>query len=280
MVGTANSPRARALGSEIKAARKTANMTTRQLGERLNRDHSYVSRWENGKTAPSVEDTAAILGILGVTGAERDRIVKLARDAADPNWVTPGVRAHLSALMDYERTAHLITNAEPLLVPGLLQTGDYARSLMESAGATSAEAEQRVTYRMGRRDILEKRNPVQFSAIIGEVALRYPPCDRMVMHNQLEHLRKYAELDNVTIQCMPLDRGYSPALEGPFVLIEFERDEPIVQLEHYRSATTLTDRGDVRDYQTAADSLRREAMSPEDTTELIAGLEDEMEYTT
>lgn len=254
-------------------------MTTRQLGERLRRDHSHVSRWENGRTTPSIEDAAAILGILGVTGVERDRIVKLARDAADPNWVTPGVRRHLSVLMDYERTANLITNAEPLLIPGLLQTGDYARSVMRSAGASNAEAEQRVTYRMGRRDILTRRNPVQLSAIIGEVALRHPPCERAVMAEQLSHLLKQAELDNVTIQCMPLERGYTPVLEGAFVLIEFERDEPVVQLEHYRSATTLTDGQDVRDYQVAADSLRRDAMSPEATTELIAKLLDDTERT-
>lgn len=270
----------RAGGATVKAARQAANMTTRTLGARLGKDHSYVSRWENGRSAPSVEDTAAILGILGVAGRERDRIVKLARDAADPNWVVPGVQRHLSVLMDYERTARLITNAEPLLIPGLLQTGDYARSVMESAGATRAEAEQRVTYRMGRRDILTRRNPVELSAIIGEVALKHPPCERSVMADQLGNLRKCAELENVTIQCMPLDHGYSPMLEGPFVLIEFTRGEPVVQLEHYRSATTLTDGGDIRDYQAAADTLRDAAMSPEDSMELIAELAEETERTT
>lgn len=254
-------------------------MTVRELGTQLGRHHTVISRWENGKTAPGVEDTAAVLGILGVTGDERDRLLQLARDALDPNWVAPGVHRHLAALTGYERTARRITNVEPLLLPGMLQTADYARSIMMSAGATQGEADQRVTYRMGRRDVLTRRNPVQFHAIVGEAALRYPPCDPAVMAEQLRALHHWATYDAVTVQALTQEHGYSPALEGPFVLIEFTRGDPVVQLEHYRSATTLTDRGDVRDYQTAADSLRREAMSPEATMELIAKMADEMEHT-
>ncbi|MBA0126268.1 helix-turn-helix domain-containing protein [Haloechinothrix sp. YIM 98757] len=279
MVSTANTPRARALGAELKEARERAGLTTRQLGAQLNRQNSHISRWETGRLAPSVEDTAAVLGILGVTGAERDRILDLARDASDPNWVSPGVQKHLAALREYERTASRITNVEPTMVPGLLQTADYAWSIMVAAGATRGEADQRVTYRMGRRDVLTGRKPVQLDALIGEAALRYAPCDRDVMVEQLRHLQKWSESSNITVQVIPQRQGYLPSLEGAFVLIEFDRHDPVVQIEHYRSATTITDRGDVQDYQTAADTLRREAMSPEESMGLIAETADEMERT-
>ncbi|QWF77736.1 helix-turn-helix domain-containing protein [Amycolatopsis sp. CA-230715] len=277
MVSTANSPRARALGAALREARKAAGMTTRDLGEQVGKHHTAVSRWESGKVAPSPNDTAAVLGILGVTGEERDRLVDLARDAADPNWVAPGVLRHLAALTEYERTAKLIVNVQPLLVPGMLQTSDYARAIMVAAGAERGEAEQRVLYRMGRRDAITRHNPVPFHAIIGEAALRYPPCPRSVMVEQLRQLTRLAELETITVQALPLSVGYSPALEGPFVYIEPEIGQPIVQLEHYRSATTLTDARDVADYRAAADTLRREAMSPAATTGLIAELADEME---
>lgn len=254
-------------------------MTIRKLGSLLDRHHTAITRWENGRIAPSVEDTAAVLGILGVTGPERDRLLELARDAADPNWVAPGVHRHLAALTEYERTATRITNVQFAMIPGVLQTADYARSIMLSAGATRGEAEQRVTYRMGRRDILTRHNAVEFHAVIGEAALRYPPCERGVMLQQLRHLQKVSVLDNVTVQAIQLTPGYSPALEGAFVLLEFDRARPVVQLEHYRSATTLTDQGDVRDYQTAADNIRRDAMSPAATEGLIAEVADEMEHT-
>ncbi|PKW13558.1 helix-turn-helix domain-containing protein [Saccharopolyspora spinosa] len=280
MASTADTPRARQLGAELRQARKAAGLTTHQLGAQLGRSHTHVSRWENGKLTPSEADTGAVLGILGVTGPERDRLLELARDAGDPNWVAPGVDRQLAALTEYERTAERITDVEPLLIPGLLQTADYARSIMIGAGATRGEADQRVTFRLGRRDVLTRRNPVDFVAIIGENALRHPPCDTSVMLEQLRQLVKWSELDNVTVQVLPADHTYTPALEGPFVLLEFDRTKPVVHLEHYRSSTTITDAGDVKDYQAAADTLRRLAMSAAATTALIAEIADDMEPTT
>lgn len=275
----ADTPRARALGAELRQAREKMGFTTRQLGALIDRSSSHVSRYETGRLVPTEADTATILAKLDVTGGERDRLLELARDAADPNWVAPGLQRHLAALMEYERTAIAMTNVEPLVIPGLLQTSDYARSLMLAAGATRGEADQRVTLRMGRREILTRPKPAHLHAIIGEIALRYQPCDDHVMLDQLRHLQKWAALPNVTVQALPIGRAYSPALEGPFVLFEFDRQQPVVQLEHYRSATTLTDRGDVRDYQAAADTIRQHAMSPAATDELIAKTADEMEHT-
>lgn len=279
MVSTADTPRARQLGSELRQARKAAGMTTYQLGAKLKRSHTHISRWENGKLTPGEADTGAVLGLLGVTGEERDRLLKLAREASDPNWVAPGVDRQLAALTEYERTAQRIVDVQPLLVPGLLQTADYARSIMVGAGATRGEADQRVTFRLGRREVLTRRNPVELIAIIGEHALRHPPCDADVMTDQLRHLITWSKLDNVSIEVIPMDHTYTPALEGPFVLIEFERTKPVVHLEHYRSSTTITDVGDVRDYRTAADTLRTAAMTPDATTALITEIADETERT-
>ncbi len=251
-----------------------------QLGQAIGRSHTHISRWENGKLVPSVEEVARVLGVLGVSGEEFDNVIQLAREAADPNWVAPGVVRHLAMLTGYERTASRITNVEPSLIPGLLQTADYARSIMLSAGATAGEADQRTTHRMGRQHVLTRPRPVRLDAIIGEQALRYPPCSAGVMVDQLHALLKWAQLDNVTIQAVPFDSGYLPHLEGAFVLIEFEKAPPVVQLEHYRSATTLTDRRDVRDYQAAADTMRQQAMSPTATEEFIASLLSEMEIGT
>ncbi|MGW1677091.1 helix-turn-helix domain-containing protein [Saccharopolyspora sp. NPDC002376] len=279
MASTADTPRARQLGAELREARKASGLTTHQLGKLLGRSHTHVSRWENGKLTPSEADTGAVLAHLGVTGDERDRLLELARDASDPNWVAPGVERQLAALSEYERTAQRITNVQPLLIPGLLQTADYARAIITGAGATRGEADQRVTYRIGRRDVItRRRNPVEFCAVIGEHALRHPPCDDVGMVDQLHELLKWAKYDNVSVQVLLADRVYTPALEGPFVLIEFDRTKPVVHLEHYRSSTTITDAGDVDDYRAAADTLRRAAMNPSDSTEFIAEIADRTEH--
>lgn len=277
MASTANTPRARALGVALREARKAAKLTTQQLGARVERSHTHVSRWENGKLVPSVEETARVLAVLGVNGEEYEDLLQLAREASEPNWVAPGVVRHLAMLTEYERASMLITNVQPLLIPGLLQTADYARSIMLSAGASAEDVERRTAHRMERQHILTRSRPVSLVAIIGEHALRFPPCDREVMVEQLHALLAWSRRENVTILALPADCGYSPALEGAFVLIEFTKGPAVVHLEHYRSATTLTESKDVRDYQTAAESLRSRAMSPAATEGLIRKIAADME---
>jgi transcriptional regulator with XRE-family HTH domain len=275
MAGTGETPRAHALGAEMRHARVESGVGFRELARRLGMSHTVLSHWESGRRAPSPEDLSALLGILEVTGPERDRLLELARTAADPNWVTPGVDKQLAALMEYERTAVRITEVHPLLVPGLLQTADYARAIMTRSGATTGEVDHRVTLRLGRRDVLERG--VEFTALIGEHVLMYPPCERSIMVDQLRHLLKWGQRDNVTIQAVPFESEWTPMHSGPFVLMEFERAKPVVHLEHYRSAVTLTDGGDAQDFQTAADIVRRRAMSPARTAELITETTDKME---
>lgn len=252
-------------------------MSTRALGALIGRGSSHISRWETGRLIPSETDAATVLGALGVTGDRREELLELARDAADPNWVAPGLDRQLAALTEYERTASLITNVQPLLIPGLMQTADYARSIMIGSGATRGEADQRVTFRLGRRDVLTRRKAVAYVAVIGEHALRYPPCARPVMAEQLRQLITLSEIATLTLAVVPLGTGYSPALEGPFVLIEFERAKPVVHLEHYRSSATITDARDVTDYQDAAARVRRAALSAAESVRLCAAIAEEME---
>lgn len=270
MAGTGDTPRAHQLGAEIRHAREEAGIGFRELARQLGITHTKLSHIESGRRAPAPEDAATILAHLGVVGAKREELLTLARAAADPNWVAPGVGKALAALLEYERTATVITEANLSLIPGLLQTRDYARSIMIRAGATAGEADHRAAIRMSRRDVLERAGPVNFRALIGEYALRYPACEPAVMDDQMRHLLKWGSQDNVDIRLIPIENEWTPAHSGPFVLIEFERPNPVVHLENYRSAVTLTDKRDVRDYQAAADSLCRAAMSSAATTELLA----------
>ena len=265
------------LGAELRAARKAAGISTSTLGSRLGRSHTHISRWENGRLTPREADVGAVLGILGITGAERERLLGLAREAGDPNWVAPGVDKQLTVLMEYERTARRIVDVEPLLIPGLLQTAEYARAIMLGSGTSRGEADKRVTYRLGRRDILTRKRPVELHAYIGEQALRYAPCEPEVMLDQLRHLRQWAGHDHVVVRAIPLGQAYSPALEGAFVLLEFDRDRPVGHLEHYRSSTTITDTRDVGEFRKATDMLDRTAMGEDATSKLITEIINEVE---
>lgn len=275
MASSADTPRARALGAELRRAREKVGLSQRQLALRIERASSHVNRWENGKLTPTEADTAQVLQVLGVQGSERARLLGLAREALDPNWVAPGVDRQLAALAEYERTAKLIVNVEPLLVPGLMQTYDYARSLMVASGTSSGEADERAQRRVGRQHVITGPLSRPIVAIIGEYALWHPLCDVDVMADQLQHLLDLAMRDNVTVQVLPTDRPALEVLYGSWALIEFDRTKPIVHLEHHGSSSTITDAEAITCYREAFDTLRDTAMSPAESTRLIAEVANE-----
>ncbi|OQO90134.1 transcriptional regulator [Saccharomonospora piscinae] len=279
MASNSDTPRARALGAEIRQARERSGLKQDELGARINRGKSHVSRWENGKLIPSEADTAQVLQALGVQGDERSRLLDLARDALDPDWLAPGVDRQLAALAEYERTAGSIVTVEPMLVPGLMQTYDYARYLVAESGASRGDAEQRAQLRVGRQHVLTRPKPPKVTAFIGEAAIRHAVCPDEVMADQLRHLLKLAELDNVTLHLVPADRPTLSVLSGPWSLLEFERTKPIVYLEHYGMSATITDSKSVALYGSAVDTLREVAMSPAETTGLIADVIENKETT-
>jgi transcriptional regulator with XRE-family HTH domain len=276
MTVTTRTPKARALGAELSRVRERAGITMRELARRLNLkhvDHSALSRYESGERSPKPEDVASILAVLGVDGEERDRIIDLSRDTDGPVWLAVSIpeRQHqLAALLAFEGTATAITEVSPLLIPGLLQTADYARRIMVAGNVPATEIDTRVAVRVGRREALTRRNPVHLTALIGEPVLRQMIGDRQVMVDQLQHLLKLAALPNVELRIVPQSSGWHPGLEGPFAVHEFAKETPVVHLEVRGSALYLHQREDVAAYQEAANEVLRVAMSARDSVALIA----------
>lgn len=273
MASSADTPRARALGAELRQARERASLSQRALAARIGRASSHIARWEGGKLIPSEADTAQVLQALGVMGADRDRLLALAREALDPNWVAPGVDRQLAALGEYERTATTITAVEPLVIPGLMQTYEYARHLM--SGSSRGDAEQRAQLRVGRQHVITGRASKRLVAIVGEYALRYPPCPPDVMADQLDHLLQLDQRDNVELCVMPLECPPLSFVAGSWVLMEFERTKPVVCLDHFQFSAVITDGKSVAKYRQAADTLRDAAMSNDESTKLIASILEE-----
>jgi hypothetical protein len=132
---------------------------------------------------------------------------------------------------------------------------------------------------MGRQRILTGKNAVHLVALIGEPALRRPIGGHDVMAEQLRHLLKMSDLDNVDVLAIPNSTGYDPSLAGAFVLFEFQNAPPIVHFEHHRSSMFLPDRRDVEDMLIAVERIGKAAMSPPATRELIADVINNMETT-
>jgi transcriptional regulator with XRE-family HTH domain len=118
----------RGIGLELLRHRKESDKTLEQVAGQLGVSISTLSRLENGKREPTREDVAAILAVLGVTGAEKDRLIDLARGGIGSSGMVEQspVSGRRPAYQNFERDATVITNFQPLLVPGLAQTPAYA----------------------------------------------------------------------------------------------------------------------------------------------------------
>ncbi|PRW63172.1 helix-turn-helix domain-containing protein [Actinopolyspora mortivallis] len=283
MAETTNpAPRAYLLGSELRYARTQAHMTMRDLAERLDLSHSVIVRWENGSRVPSSDSVSAVCAVLGLSSSERDRLAEMAREAAaEPaNSVSvgsTGEQDQLAALLEYERNASAITDVAPVLMPGLTQTSDYVRAIV---GTENGDLDKWVNMRLGRKDIItRRRNPTHYVAFLLEVVLHQQIGDRETHIDQLHHLIELGKCDNVEIRVIPTTAGWTPAHTGPFVLLEFDRADPVVHLEHHRSSATLRDKDDVTAYLEARDHLARAAMTPEDSIGHIAAVVNRLENT-
>jgi transcriptional regulator with XRE-family HTH domain len=285
---TSLTPRARALAAAIRDLRESAGISGRALSIRLGLSHGMVSNWETCQRLPSPEDVASLLTALDIVGdskvsidaAEKERLLDLARHAAEPNWLTigmPGIPQQLAGAVESERAASAIVEWEPMVIPGLLQTADYARAIAKASGLSEPQIEQRVMVRMSRREIITRRNPVEFLALIGEAALREPIGEPDVMIDQLRYLIELADRPNVELRVIKLGVGWHPGFAGPFVVFTFPDAPPVIHFEHFSSGAFVPDAADVGAYSGAVEVMKNVAMSPAATTGLIAEIAHEME---
>ncbi|APU13267.1 MULTISPECIES: helix-turn-helix domain-containing protein [Actinoalloteichus] len=273
---------ARAIGAELRELRKKHSLTLAEVGRAIGYSPTTMSHTETGKRLASPEDVASILTVFSVTGRERERIVQMARDALQPRWLEVGIDGllpQITAMAEFESTAERITTVTPLLVPGLLQTADYARAIMRGARVPKSQVEGRVALRMGRQAILD-RTAITYHAIIDEGVLLRRLGGFEVMAAQLQHLLTMADRPNITIQVVRLDVEWHDGLEGSFVVLEFPKTHPVVHLEHRASGLFLDedDAEDVAEYIEAAAKVRDVALSATASAELIRHRLTEMEH--
>src|SRR6266540_7045518 len=271
----AGSPRAQTLGARLRNVRERLGIGQREAARRLGMPNATLSRWERGLSVPKIDNVTALLGALGINGEEREEILSLARGAVGGDWLLsgqPGGSKQLAAVMNWERTARRITEWAPLGIPGILQTSDYAHVIMKRDNVPPGHADDRVIFRMARREAFRRRrNPIRLLALIGEPAIRGGVGGQDVMADQLRELLNLAALDTVEVQVVGVNGDWHPGLLGPFILYEFDaKTPPIVYLEHHRSGSYTVDANEVRDYRAAIETMCDIGMSEEDSLELIA----------
>jgi transcriptional regulator with XRE-family HTH domain len=272
MKPTSSSPGLRALSASLREVREGRKFGLRELARALEIDPRLLSQWELGMRVPPVEEVARILGYLRADQATVTRILFLAKHAKDPNWLDSNpsdLPAALTAVMQCERSASLITNWSPLIIPGLLQTPDYARALLAASDIKVADVDARLVARLERQRILTGHDPVRLNVIVSELAIREEVGDADVMSDQIDHLLTLAVTSNISVRIVPADIGYYPGKIGMFTLYDFADETSIVLLEHYHASGFVHDSAGTAPYQKLVKLLSRKALSEDASQALL-----------
>lgn len=274
--GSAGSPtvRRRELGSLLRALRNERGLTVDQVAAELLCSPSKVSRMETGHRGATARDIRDLCTIYGVTDpAQQAHLTRLAAEGKQQGWWQSFELDYFATFVGLEEAATATKNFQSTAVPGLLQLPDYARAMYKSnVPEMSAERiDQLIQVRLTRQRSLAKEPPLQLSSILDEAVLRRLVGGYRVMRDQVRHLANAAQRPNVTIQIIPFSAGAHPAMESTFDILEFGGITPsVVYVEGLAGNMYLERLPDLQRYEQVFDHLRRMALNPQDSIELLA----------
>ncbi|MFG3618430.1 helix-turn-helix domain-containing protein [Nocardia sp. NPDC047654] len=269
-----------ALGSRLRQLREGCGISREAAGDAIRGSHAKISRLELGRTGFKERDLRDLLSLYGVVDpAERETYLELARRANDPGWwqhYSDLLPAWFETYIGLEQAATTIRTYEAQFVPGLLQTADYARAVIQ-LGNTD-ETERRVAIRMRRQQILYRAAAPTLWAVIDEAALHRPVGGMEVLLEQIEHLVGMADRPSIRIQVLPYSAGGHSAAGGPFSILRFPEPElaDIVYTEQLTSSLYFDKQRDVELYMSVMNRISVEALSPAESIgflrELLGGM--------
>lgn len=271
--------RRRRIGMLLRGYREAARLTTQQVGDELDCSGAKISRVETAHSPAQRRDVRDMLDLYGVTDQQRQEVMDLLKDARNPGWwdqYNDTLPRKYSTFIGFEAAARLIRSYEPQVIPGLLQTGDYARETIRKGlpGATTEEIDARVAVRLERQKVLTKERPLRLVTVVDEAALRRVVGGPKMMDQQLHHLVEQAARPNVSVHVLPFESGASACTTGPFMLLEFpERTHPKVgYLENGAGDLYLERAAQVERYERLYDELHGDALGTDESVELIRAL--------
>lgn len=275
----APSVRLRRLAGELRRLRTQAGLSWEEVAERTAINKSTLYRIESARGRPHRRTMLTLLTLYGAADAERDYLVTLLKESGSPGWLQPyhsELPEEYTAYISFESEACGVRTYESLFVPGLLQTEDYARAVVQGTlpAATSVEVEDRVRARMERQALLAGDKPIRFWAVVDEAALHRAVGGEKVMADQLAGLVEATETPNITLQVIPFGAGAHPGMAGQFILLEFPDpvDDDLIYIDSMAGDLFLDSNADVRRYRSMFDMLVAVALSPKDSAALIADI--------
>lgn len=273
--------RRRELGALLRRMREAKGMSVKQVTEHLLCSPSKVSRIETGQRGATLRDVRDLCELYDVTDqAERDHLMTLAKEGKQQGW-WQSYSLPYSTYVGLEAEATAVSGFHSSVMPGLLQTAEYAHAIQEAAAPevsapdlTPEIIEQRVEARIRRQALLTKETPLKFTTIVDEAVLHRLVGGSSTMSGQLQHLVSMAALPNVTIQVIPYGAGAHPALESTFYILDFADAVPsVIYVEGLVGWIYLERIEDIGRYRRVFERLGHLALSPAESVKFIAEIQ-------
>ncbi len=269
-VGGKPTVRSRRAGTELRRLREAAGVTTAQAAELLSCSPAKISRIENGIVSVRVVDLRLLLDRYGDQDQEhRAYLERLARESNKRGWwqdYDDTIPPYYADFIGLETDASYIKTWEATIVPGLLQTPEYARAVMlaNPAMISPDKLENFISIRHERQARLEQDTTVRLDAVIWEAALITTVGSDEVQRGQLDRLLELMDRPNISVQVLPLEAGDKASMSGSFVMFSFGRERSVstVFVENLTSSQYLERDQELRGYTLVFDALRSAALSP------------------
>jgi transcriptional regulator with XRE-family HTH domain len=271
--------RQRELGRRLRELRKSRDLTVEEVAASLLCSPSKISRAETGARRPSLRDVRDLCELYDVGQEESAQLMDLAREARQPSWWTRYEDIRVSELIGLEQEATAITCFCMYFVPALLQTEDYAAAMIRGI-APRIEPDilrQRVEARMRRQELLQRSRPPRYRAFLDEAVLRRQVGGAAVMKAQLDKILQLVEEGKATVQVIPYSVGAYAAVDSNFTLLEFSESSlpGFVYVEGLETQLYLEKSSELERYAESIEELRDAALTPRDTTKILAKIRDE-----
>jgi transcriptional regulator with XRE-family HTH domain len=261
--------------------REGARLTLEEVAAALGYSDSKISRIETGKISVTPGDVRNMLVLYGASEEQLEGLTQVAREEREKKWWHAYRDVFQSPYVTYEAAAASIDSYGALLVPGLLQTKEYAAAVLRGLRphASPEDTARRVEFRMLRQLILAGEHSPRLSVVLDEAVLRRRVGGREVMLGQLHRLLKASTHPSITLQVLEFNAGEHPGMHGPITLIRFmeEGESDMVLFEAPTRSVMYTDDPQVvKDSSAALDLLKRVALKPDESAVFLSELAKEL----
>ncbi|WP_018658518.1 helix-turn-helix domain-containing protein [Actinomadura flavalba] len=265
--------RGRRLARELRKLREDQGLTLQEVADRLDWSRATVSRLETGQTRPKTDDIAGLLNLYGVPSPDRDALIALAGETSRRGWWTAYADVFTGSYVALEDDASRIRTWDPQLVHGLLQTEDYARTVITAGRLLSdtGQIERRIDARRIRQTLLDRESAPHMHMIVDEAVLHRMIGGPGVMRAQLARLGLLAERETITIQVMPFARREHAGLDGRFTILSYPdpADPDIAYVEGTMGDVYLESLAETAKHVDRFQRIEEAALSPEESAHLI-----------